>query len=270
MADVSARAVAWLCGVLDLMREPLVKMPTQPVLQLLHEAYGAAAASRHWLDETGRMRTTIDPADALQGEQPTQDEWVSGRLWDAHPLLTWFVRTQDPAPQTAARVPTALVPRRRRMVLEVPLRRLGLEHQLSIPYRLTGRDHQAFVLGRGDRDFSDDDVLLSRYVQRSLVALDAQVRVLRGTRVGGGPVDAAGLTGRELAALRLVAAGETIRAAARRLACSPRTVEKHLEHCYRKLGVRDRVNAIRVAQLAGLIEAPGRSTGRAVGEPDRG
>ena len=69
-----------------------------------------------------------------------------------------------------------------------------------------------------------------------------------------------GLSGRELAVLSLVADGHATRVISQRLGCSPRTVEKHLERCFRKLGVRDRLNAVRVARLTGVlvtIPAPG-------------
>jgi DNA-binding CsgD family transcriptional regulator len=51
-----------------------------------------------------------------------------------------------------------------------------------------------------------------------------------------GQVAECGLTGRETAVLRLLSKGLSAGAMARRLACSPRTVEKHIEHVYRKLG----------------------------------
>jgi DNA-binding NarL/FixJ family response regulator len=51
------------------------------------------------------------------------------------------------------------------------------------------------------------------------------------------------VTRREAAVLDLLARGLTDRQIARRLAISPRTVEKHLEHAYPKLGVHGRVDA---------------------------
>ena len=36
--------------------------------------------------------------------------------------------------------------------------------------------------------------------------------------------------------LQLISDGFSTRQSARRLACSPRTVEKHLQHAFRKLG----------------------------------
>ena len=52
------------------------------------------------------------------------------------------------------------------------------------------------------------------------------------------------LTAREREVVELLAEGRTTRAVARLLDCSPRTVEKHLERVYRKLGVTDRVSAV--------------------------
>ncbi|GAA1937501.1 response regulator transcription factor [Nocardioides marmoribigeumensis] len=72
-----------------------------------------------------------------------------------------------------------------------------------------------------------------------------------------GPATTDSLTGRERATLALPADGLTAVAIARRLAVSPRTVNKHLEHLYRKLGVRDRLQAVLVARDAGLVCAGG-------------
>jgi DNA-binding NarL/FixJ family response regulator len=61
------------------------------------------------------------------------------------------------------------------------------------------------------------------------------------------------LTPREHAVLDHLSAGLTAKAIARRLAISPRTVNKHLESTYRKLGARDRLTATLTAQRLGLI-----------------
>ena len=54
----------------------------------------------------------------------------------------------------------------------------------------------------------------------------------------------AALTEREIQILRLVADGRTNTAIAHALEVSPRTVAKHLEHTYRKLGVNSRAAAV--------------------------
>jgi DNA-binding NarL/FixJ family response regulator len=65
--------------------------------------------------------------------------------------------------------------------------------------------------------------------------------------------DVAELTSRELAVLHLLVEGCTALAMAHRLGISVRTVQKHLEHVYRKLGVGDRLGAVLTAQRVGLL-----------------
>jgi len=62
-------------------------------------------------------------------------------------------------------------------------------------------------------------------------------------------------TARELLILDLGSRGLTSAAIARRLDTSPRTVHKHLENLYRKLGVSDRASAVRVAVAAGYLRS---------------
>jgi DNA-binding CsgD family transcriptional regulator len=63
------------------------------------------------------------------------------------------------------------------------------------------------------------------------------------------------LTPRETDVLLLVAQGLTATAAARRCGISARTVHKHLEHAYRKIGCHDRVSAVHYLTRAGLLTA---------------
>lgn len=60
----------------------------------------------------------------------------------------------------------------------------------------------------------------------------------------------AGLTARELQVLERVAAGDSNLLIARRLGMGRRTVDKHLEHAYAKLGVGSRTAA--VARVRGI------------------
>ena len=59
----------------------------------------------------------------------------------------------------------------------------------------------------------------------------------------------ASLTARELEVLCLVADGKSTAQIARELWVTPATVSKHLEHCYRKLGVESRTAALAAAGL---------------------
>lgn len=64
----------------------------------------------------------------------------------------------------------------------------------------------------------------------------------------------ASLTDRELEILELVSRGLTVKQVASRLGLSPRTVETHIAKLYRKLGVRNRVQAVSKAAALGLVE----------------
>jgi DNA-binding NarL/FixJ family response regulator len=66
-------------------------------------------------------------------------------------------------------------------------------------------------------------------------------------------VDRSGLTNRELDVLRLVADGRTNLEIAKSLGISVKTVEKHLEGVYTKLGVASRVEAAVHAVREGLV-----------------
>ncbi|MBW4718457.1 helix-turn-helix transcriptional regulator [Saccharothrix obliqua] len=67
------------------------------------------------------------------------------------------------------------------------------------------------------------------------------------------PVSDCGLTEREHMVLTVLAEGLTADAIARRMDISPRTVHRHLQHLYRKLGTTDRLSAVLRAQSLGLL-----------------
>jgi two-component system response regulator DesR len=69
----------------------------------------------------------------------------------------------------------------------------------------------------------------------------------------GGAAPAVALSGREADVLRLVAAGRTNREIASELFLSPHTVKEHTSALYRKLGVRNRTEAVQRAQRLGLL-----------------
>lgn len=63
------------------------------------------------------------------------------------------------------------------------------------------------------------------------------------------------LTPRQQEILELLGDGLTVQAIARRLSLSPRTVGKHLELLYRRLGTSDRLMTVIHAQRHGLIDS---------------
>jgi DNA-binding NarL/FixJ family response regulator len=67
------------------------------------------------------------------------------------------------------------------------------------------------------------------------------------------PEHPAGLTSREVEVLGLVATGMTNAQVAHRLFISPRTVQRHLNSVFHKLGVGSRAAATRFAVEHGLV-----------------
>jgi DNA-binding NarL/FixJ family response regulator len=109
------------------------------------------------------------------------------------------------------------------------------------------------VMGRAE-PFTPNEVHLAEILQRLLRGLDRQITA--GTRFDGGAREVATslhLTPRELAVLGLLADGLTAAAIGRKLLITERTVHKHLERLYTKLGVGDRLAAVLRAQRFGLI-----------------
>jgi DNA-binding CsgD family transcriptional regulator len=92
------------------------------------------------------------------------------------------------------------------------------------------------TVSRRGSEFTESDLQIAALLQRALTRSSA-----RWLPAASGPVCA--LTPREREVLNLLVAGLTDEAIARRLGCRPRTVGKHLEHAYRKLGVAGRVDA---------------------------
>ena len=64
----------------------------------------------------------------------------------------------------------------------------------------------------------------------------------------------AGLTEREVEVLRLIARGRSNRDVAAELVISPKTVGRHVENLYRKIGVRSRAAAAVFAMEHGLLD----------------
>jgi DNA-binding CsgD family transcriptional regulator len=117
----------------------------------------------------------------------------------------------------------------------------GENHQLLIPSRpgATPGQTNVFVLGRLERGFSANDRSLTRQL---MGILDVVVR-LRAALPDLSATLLSQLTERERLVLTLNTGGAAPPEIGARLGISPRTVHKHLEHAYRKLGIHDRHQA---------------------------
>ena len=98
-------------------------------------------------------------------------------------------------------------------------------------------------VGRGERVFTPEQ---ERIAVAELGRMARQARESSGMR--------ANLTDREFQILELLSQGLTVKQVASRIGLSPRTVETHIAKLYRKLGVRNRVQAVSKAAALGLVE----------------
>jgi len=125
---------------------------------------------------------------------------------------------------------------------------IRIEHVMAVPIHVDGRFLVSFVFNRSGTGFTDRDRDLAEVVRPHLANLYRLGVAIEKTRElpADAPFDRAKapLTSREREVLDWVAAGKTNRDVAAILGASPRTVEKHLERIYEKLGVETRTAAV--------------------------
>jgi DNA-binding CsgD family transcriptional regulator len=153
-------------------------------------------------------------------------------------------------------------------------RRIGIDHVVAVPLYVDRGLLVSFVLNRSRRDFNDREIDLLELLRPSLARLYRQFLLLDrfkawadpitdgasgaagDARLGGTPaggsvhragLDTPPLTEREREVLGWVACGKSDGQIGAILGISARTVQKHLEHAYAKLGVESRT------QVAALV-----------------
>lgn len=252
MSCLTTGHAAWLELVGDILqRQPGVReFPHAQVADLLLRSFDAACCSLNSVDGAW-----VDHVVAGWPEGHLPKAPPSGEVIDAtsHPLIRWYSVTGSSSAQILGRVPREVAPASMVAWWSEFARPFGIVHQLALPCRV-GDGIDAYVVSRPDDDYDDEDAELATLVRPALAALVRQHRVL--AQVSEGQYERARgshLTEREFAVLTLLGSGLTAAAIARRLHTSPRTVHKHLEHLYRKLGVRDRLMAVQRARDDGLL-----------------
>jgi DNA-binding CsgD family transcriptional regulator len=142
---------------------------------------------------------------------------------------------------------------------------LDVDHVLGVPLPDSTTPVTGCLVYRSGTDFTDDHLVMAERAQPLLAAVERQRQLLvewrRTLGPGGAPDQRAAdcaLTPREITVLLLLTDALTADAIGRRLGISIRTVHKHVENIYRKLGTRDRVGTVLRAQRLGLVPSPGR------------
>jgi DNA-binding CsgD family transcriptional regulator len=117
---------------------------------------------------------------------------------------------------------------------------VGVLHDMCVPLPVPDRfDHRLVLFRMTGSDFTERDVLLMTLLQPHVTEMHAhQLRRQQGTPE---------LTPRQWEILRLVAAGCSNRQIGRALGLTERTVGKHLENVYLRLGTQSRTEAIAAA-----------------------
>jgi DNA-binding CsgD family transcriptional regulator len=192
----------------------------------------------------------------IEPEAPVElhERWAV--LAHENPLLRYYQRTQDGRPNRFSDVIE------REALHELALYRelyapMGVEHQLAFTLPANGERVLAIALSRGEHDYSDAecdfvDRLRPFLIQAYLNALALEAQAGQTGAPDLRALVAAGMTSRESEVLQLLALGRSNEHIAAALGISYRTVAKHLENSFRKLGVCDRSSASgRVWELCG-------------------
>ena len=176
---------------------------------------------------------------------------------DENPCVDYYRRTGD---GRATKISDFLTQRELRKLgyYNEYLRKVGLEHRMSIVLPKPPHSVIALALGRGGKDFSERDRLLLGLLRPHLMQAHDNAAALTRIRqeeqvrpnptkdmlLSGESLGLLGLTSREADILLGVARGKTNREIAAGLYVSPLTVKTHLQHVYRKLGVESRTEAL--------------------------
>ena len=138
-------------------------------------------------------------------------------------------------------------------------RLMDADHVLAIPLPGTTTPVTGCLVYRAGADFTEDQVRAAEELQPLLAGVEQQRQLLERWRAMAAPAEApevpgdSRLTPRQVTVLLLLADALTASAIAHRLGISVRTVHKHVEGLYRKLGTRDRVSTVLRAQEIGLL-----------------
>lgn len=244
MATMETRVltlVGELLGLLDL--DELC----QALLRTMREEFGADWCALH--EVPADLPNTISMTDPAI---PVEMHELFARYADQNPIAAYFLKTRD---GRATRF-SDLMTRGELHQLEIykliygPL---GIDCQIAMMLPSGAERILGLVLSRGKRDFSDRERDVLNLARPYLIQIYRNA--LASTRSAPRPpadiplenLQALGLTRRQAEVLSLLATGSTATEAASALGISARTAQKHLERCYRTLGVANRTQACRLA-----------------------
>ena len=199
---------------------------------------------------TGKRRVVSDPPHAFARAELAAFD----RHFRDHPLVRFHTARHDGGARRISDAMSSATFRATPLYADY-YARIGLDHALALPLFVDDRLLVSFVFNRKGRDFSDRERDLLDLMRIPLSTLYRQSYALAQARaalaasgdpappVHEGPDPLGTLTGREREVLGWVAAGKSNAQIAEIVGASPRTVAKHLERIYQKLGVESRTAA---------------------------
>jgi DNA-binding CsgD family transcriptional regulator len=261
----------WLEFVAHLMSTRLVELPVEPIAHQLNRTFRGVGCAFSTPRTTGSLDgglfapdTQLDGLKAEFGLRQEGSVAPLQRVRRVHPIVRLHpIRLHYRATGCAPLLQVSDVPSR---FVDHAIRGAWLEATAAwrcseqIVFPLASGGDRAFALAR-DQRFHPQEMEAAGRIWRLLIGLDRQVQALACSRTCSAAAQVVRLTPRELAVLGQLAAGLTAVSIARRLSMSPRTVHKHLEHVYAKLGVTDRLSAVLRARDAGILPGHGDAQG---------
>jgi DNA-binding CsgD family transcriptional regulator len=190
---------------------------------------------------TGRRRVLGDQSHRLGPEAIDAFD----RYFRGHPLVGFHATH----PHAGSHRISDAVPRdrfRRTPLYNEYYRMIGIHYAVAVPLYVDGMRLVSFVLNRAHRDFSDDECAELDFLRAPLSALYRQVidtARLRPEFARADESSGAALTPREAEVMQWVTAGKADAQIAAIVGASVRTVQKHLQNAYAKLGVEGRTAA---------------------------
>ena len=193
--------------------------------------------------DTGRRNVVSD----VPGAIPKRDLETFNRHFNDNPLVREHGR--NPLARTV-RISDLVRERdfRRSPLYDEYYRAVGIDYVMALPVHVEGKELVSFVFNRTRRDFDDRERERMELIRPHLGDLYRMNRAVDDARAAWGvprvQPPAAPLTEREREVLQWLAGGKTDKEIGAILGISPRTVHKHLQRIYEKLGVENRTSAV--------------------------
>ena len=248
MGSLERARSTWLDVMLDVVNSYPPAMPWSDVSRILATQLDVQVAGDFGWDSEGFGRVRAYP----------MPDWfdlasVARRAPRAHPLALHYAASRVSDVLTTDMVPALDSIAGREYAAE--MREDEIDQHLWIPVTFDVAGPRVIGACRAREAFTDEQIEIARLAQRVVVTVHRHVRALSGDLAVHWQEQAVDLrlTPRQVAVLKLAAAGLTATSIGRRLQLSPRTVERHLENAYARLDAHDRVTAIRRAESAGVL-----------------